>query len=1002
MSKGKRQLAARFSQHVRCGRAGNPKPDPLMTCTMLPNPLPRAASVPGLIAILVLLCLAPARARVGNNPSVALYYGDHPPVAMLHDFDWVVVQPDTIAGPGTLDGPHTTVFAYVSLGEAGQSSTTAQTLPAKCRIGENRVWKSLIIDQATASCRDWYLEHVFKPLWARGFRHFFFDTLDSYQLVLRTPAQRAAYRQGLIALIEAVHRRDPQGTFILNRGFELIDALRGQGVVGVAAESLYQGWSQKTGRYVPVKPADTQWLLGQFRRVRELGLVPIAIDYLPPAKHHEAEQLARRIARRGIVPYVTDRTLNIIGTGSVTPLPRRVLMLYDGPYEPMNNIVDYYAAMPLNHMGYVTREIDVDHQPLPQGPLTGQVAGIVTWFASDHFPHSAETWRWLSRQIEVGVPVAVLDHFGFPLDVNHLAALGLRSGEPVSPGLHAAQVSYQRSGYFSFESPLIASGPDFTPLRLRDGTPLLTVSVAGRHETGAALTPWGGYALDPYVLRNLPQGDLENGEQQAAWILDPFHFFKAALRLPDIPAYDTTTASGRRLLFGLVDGDGFASGSWIGSYHDKLAAKVILDAVLNRFPLPVTVSVIASEFTTNGLHPAEIARLRSLARAIYRLPWVEMGSHTYSHPFDWRALEHDPNLSAGLHLKKNRYPKGAYVAGDVSARDRPKLKYGYNLPVPGYRFSLEQEITGSTWIIDRYLAPPGKRVGMIQWSGDSNPDRQALRIADRDGLANINGNNSTIDRAHPSLTNVAPLGVWKGPYFQVYSPIANEDEYTYGWRSPYCGYDKAIQTMRMTNRPRRLTPIEIYYHFYSGTRACGLKDLIKVYQWATAQPSAPAFASTYSHIAVAFTHAGLARTENGYLLRGYGTDQELRIPAAMGYPDLDRSLNISGFDTFNGQRYIHLGPGDEARLVLSKRPPGQPYLVSTNGLVEALARKPGRLTLHLRAQVPLDVILGNATRCRIDVDGTPRETQTVGRDRSQIRLKNQRARVDLRCPEPAG
>jgi CRP/FNR family transcriptional regulator len=27
---------------------------------------------------------------------------------------------------------------------------------------------------------------------------------------------------------------------------------------------------------------------------------------------------------------------------------------------------------------------------------------------------------------------------------------------------------------------------------------------------------------------------------------------------------------------------------------------------------------------------------------MFELPWVEIGSHTYSHPFDWGALERDP------------------------------------------------------------------------------------------------------------------------------------------------------------------------------------------------------------------------------------------------------------------------------------------------------------------------------------------------------------------------
>ncbi len=935
-------------------------------------------------------------AHAGTAPSVAFFYGARPPMDVLQSFDWVVVDPQASQQAKALNRPHVTLFAYVSLGEAIEGSRIAKALPRACRLGENRIWHALIVDQSKPVCRTFYLDKVIAPLLARGYRNFFFDTLDSYRIALPKPGDRErrhAYRQGLVALIKAIHRRDPEARFILNRGFELLDQVHDQGVVGVAAESLYRGWDQRSKSYVRVPNAGTDYLLGQFKRVRALGLTPIAIDYLPPAQRTEAARLAEKIAAADIVPYVTDSALDIVGVGSIRPLPRRILLLYNGDYAPMNNDLNWYAAMPLNHMGYATREIDVSHHPLPQGPLTGQVAGIVTWFDSDSFPASGRTWQWLRAQIAAGVPVAVLGSFGTGGDQATLDALGLASGKQPPPGLHAARIAQQASGYFGFESPLLPSAPDFTPRQIRSGTSLLDIEVAGSHEIASALMPWGGYALSPYVLRNLPQGDLQPGELQSAWILDPFRFLRAALRLPELPVYDYTTASGRRLLFGLIDGDGFASGSWIGRYRDQPAAKVILDAVLKRFPLPITASVIASEFAYDGLYPKkEVDRLRPIARAIFRLPWVEIGSHTYSHPFDWPALERDPGLSAGLHIKKHAQAQGAYVTGDS-----PALQYGYNLPVPGYRFSPEMEVSGSVKIIDRLLAPPGKPVRVIQWSGDTNPDAEVLGIAYRDGLANINGTNSTIDRAHPSLTNVAPLGVWKGPYFQVYSPIANEDQYTHGWQPPYCGYNKAIQTMQMTDAPRRLTAMEIYYHFYSGARACALENLIEVYRWALKQPSTPVFASTYSRIAVDFQSAGMARSTDGFIARGYGADQELRIPDTLGYPDLEHSRNVAGFDSANGQRYIHLGTGNRALLVLTRKRPTEPYLVSANGLVGNMRRETGHLTLTLRAQVPLRLLLGNAAGCRIRADGKRLAARSGANGTVSLSLAGKGANIDIRC-----
>jgi hypothetical protein len=791
-----------------------------------------------------------------------------------------------------------------------------------------------------------------------------------------------------VALIESVHRADPRGHFIFNRGFALLAALAHQGVIAVAAESLYRGWDQSTHRYLAVAPGTSRALLAQLQRVRQWGLTPIAIDYLPAGERAEAQREARRIERHGIVPYVTDASLDIVGVSTVTPLPRQVLMLYAGRGGPMNNDLNWYAAMPLNHLGYATRSLNVARAPLPNGPLTGQVAGIVTWFHSSHFAHAERTWRWLRMQMKAGVPVAILGHFAMPLSSAHLASLGLRLGPAPPAGLHRARLAHQERHFFGFESPVLPSAPDYRPIGLsRPGPALLSITVAGGTEVAAAITPWGGYVLSPYVLRSLPRGNLATGALQAAWIVDPFRFLRAALRLPKVPVYDYTSTSGRRLLFGLIDGDGFASLSWIGAFHDQPGAEVILTQVLKRFRLPVTASVIASGFIRHGLHPqAQLATLRSIAREIFRLPWVQIGSHTYSHPFDWQALERDPQLSAGLHLH-----------GAATAAGNPAFKYGMNLPVPGYRFSPEMEVTGSAAIIERLLAPAGKPVRVIQWSGDTDPDAKVLAIAERGGLENINGNNSTITRAHPSLTNVVPLGVRKGRYFQVYSPIGNEDEYTHGWRAPYCGYSQVIQTLQMTDRPRRLTAMEIYYHYYSGTRACALRQLQQVYRWAERQPSTPVFASTYCRIAVAFESAGLGREGRGFVLRGYGPDQELRIPTALGYPDLTDSRNVAGFRDAGSDRYVHLGPGGDARLVLRPTAPSGPYLKSANGLIEALSRTPGRLKLQLLAYVPLSITLGNAARCVTRINGRVRHGAADALGDVRFQLTGERAQLAVHC-----
>ncbi|WP_156885323.1 endo alpha-1,4 polygalactosaminidase [Acidihalobacter ferrooxydans] len=250
-------------------------------------------------------------------PSVALYYGNHPDMNRLQRFDWVVLQPQTVQAQ-QLERPDTKLFTYISLGEVDKGTAAYKTLPSQCRIGQNKAWGSVIVDQSDPLCRRFYLHRIVDPLLKKGYLNFFFDTLDSYELVYpaHEAQQRSDYRRGLIRLIRAIHRRDPNGAFILNRGWNMMRALKNDGVVAVAAESLYRGWNENTKNYVRVSHADNRYLLKMFRRTLNAGLVPISISYLPRTGPH-AERLARRIGRHDVVPYVTNAMLTAYGVGGV-------------------------------------------------------------------------------------------------------------------------------------------------------------------------------------------------------------------------------------------------------------------------------------------------------------------------------------------------------------------------------------------------------------------------------------------------------------------------------------------------------------------------------------------------------------------------------------------------------------------------------------------------------------------------------------------------------------
>ncbi|TAL53282.1 endo alpha-1,4 polygalactosaminidase [Pandoraea sp.] len=277
----------------------------------------RAGWRPLLAGLMASLCLGKAIAAPAPLPwSIAFYYGDSPPLAQLAEFDLAVIEPDSGFDPTAFPALPTQWFAYVSVGEVDPSRSYYAQIPKRWLIGRNGEWHASVVDPAAPGWPAFFVAHVIDPLWKQGYRGFFLDTLDSYQLVAKTDVQRERDRAGLVALIEAIHRRYPTARLILNRGFELLPEVH-DAVFAVAFESLYQGWSEAAGRYVEVPQDDRQWLLGQADLIRQrYGLPVISIDYCAPADAECASRTVARIKALGIVPYVGDGHLQTVNPAS--------------------------------------------------------------------------------------------------------------------------------------------------------------------------------------------------------------------------------------------------------------------------------------------------------------------------------------------------------------------------------------------------------------------------------------------------------------------------------------------------------------------------------------------------------------------------------------------------------------------------------------------------------------------------------------------------------------
>jgi len=854
--------------------------------------------------------------------SVAFFYGTHPPVNELKAFDAVVIDPDSGLTPSTYGNGPSRLFAYVSVGEVASGRSYAKQMKPDWLIGENKAWKSRVVDVSSPAWRDFFLDKVIEPLWQAGYRGFFLDTLDSYQLAAKkedVPRMEA----GLVSVIRAIRQRHPEARLIFNRGFEIFERVKDT-AFAVVAESLFQNFNPSTGKYGEVPLSDREWLLSKLNEVKNAGVPVIAIDYVPPGKRDLARQTAEKIKTLGFIPWVADKDLASLGVGAVEVLPRRILGIYDGNEadDPVETELHRLAVMPLNYLGYQVDLHDV-RETLPTEILGGRYAGVVIWLFTGSSGDKNGLKKWVLRCISEGVPIVFLDRFGVSLDGELLHALGLelQSVQQVVPPLKVAAKD-ERIG---FEQQPLPQIDNFVPLRLTAGNSLLKiVSGNGIASDAIAITSWGGYALQPYVVSSL-------SEEEALWVVDPFRFFKDALRLPEMPVPDTTTENGVRLLLSHIDGDGFESmAEWPGG---RLAAVELREKILKKYRVPTAVSIITGITASNGLYPKKSSEFERAARSIFALPWVEAASHSFSHPFYWQKI----------------------LAGQEGT--------DYNLKIAGYRFSMRDEIEGSINYINRLL-PPGKRTMLFLWTGDCTPGAEAIEETYRAGIGNLNSGDTLITESNRTVTSVAPLGVEKNGWFQIFAPNQNENVYTNEWKGPFYGFRRVIETFRLTDLPRRLKPVNIYYHFYSATKEASLNALRSVYDWAEKQRLYSIFASEYVEKVLDFNRTVIARDGSGWLVRNSGKLRELRIYRNMGYPDLIAGSNVAGFNDHGDSRYIHLLPGGEAHVRLKPATPRSPYLISAGGYLESMERKGHGVKLSFKSFTPFTVRLGNTSGCR--------------------------------------
>lgn len=850
---------------------------------------------------------------VVNRNNIALYYQNDVPVDELQAFDVVVIDPSRANPPSNVATPLTRWLARLRV-------DTSEMTPD-------------------------YIDRVVSPLWAQGYSGFLVD--DGQPL----GAVDEHADQALQQLIAAIRQTYPEASVILRNHLALADAIADR-LDALVVDGVYGSASAYGVLQPPPTAFSKETARDSLKRLeaRHPALQIVALDYCFQGDRECRRERAKQIEMDGWTPYVTSATIDSIGVGHIEVMPRKILMVQAlEQEESLHTSTGAYAmSMPLNYLGYDVHYADVNTN-LPARVNNDRYAGIVVVLRS--VANNATAWRlWLLSQIQNGTKVVFMGQFGFALDGPTARQLSLRVvPEPAVP---TGAYVISKDPVIGFE---VMPAPDARTIvgikAAPETTSLLRVGVGKHQYDVAALTPWGGFALDPYHMH------LDTVDQYR-WPLQPLEFYRRALDLPDMPVPDLTSENGRRLMYTHVDGDGFASrGEFAGATH-QYTGQILYDRVFTRYPIPMTVSVIEGETGEQGAYPSLSSTLEPIAARIFSLPHVEIASHTYSHPFFWTEIDGDTGTRKPM---TQRF----LLSGNEN--------FLFNLPIDGYEVDVEREVEGSIDYINSRLAPPGKKVEVFLWSGDAMASASVLRRVARAGVLNMNGGDTTITRQTPSWTRIAAYGLAKGTSpneFQVYAATMNENVYTGNWTGPFYGYKRVLETFEMTDSPIRFKALNVYYHFYSASKKASFEALTRVFDSVLKQPVVPIYATDYIRRVLEWRRTVVAREGDAWLVRSGDDLRQLRWPGS-GVPDTDTAQGIAGYIQGPGGLYVHMGASQAKFSMLAMDHNALPYIHTASGLVRNFDRTDRRLRFDFGGYYKPFILLANANNCRVLINGRP-------------------------------
>ncbi len=935
------------------------------------------------LSSIVVTSFAPQAASAEiESQSFYVNYSASVPSDPLQVHPLAIVHPDAQIDLERAHTSETTVLAYLSVGEiAADAPYRAQAQMAGLRTtGINPVWKSAYLDLTDSRWADLIVDQLAAEAVAKGFDGFFLDTLDSVQLAAPNDAIKTnEITNALVALIKRLHRTYPEKKIVVNRGLFAFGQLSSD-IDGVLVESLYSTWDFDAKINKPVAPQETAALLSALEKVTAAQLEVYVIDYAAPNDITGADHTADQIRSHGFHAFVTTPELNGKMLAPVRQVPRRICSFFgnqslipaDQVEWPADSFTGKVLQTPLEWLGY---EVDYFRIRTPQDfPALGDDYRAIILSRNWDIPAAIEGafLDWLIAQKNSGKKILIFGQLPFSnyeQQQRFFKAFGIRGDASAVDAATSVSFIETEDDLLSYETKISPIAPQHLNLQASVGSQIILGAETQDH-AGATIRfdaiftcDWGGLSLDPYTL-------FMRADFVEFWNIDPFAFITRALGESDFPVPDTTTRDGKRMFMSHIDGDGFANGNWVEP--GRHSAEVVRDRILKKYPLPVTVSIIEAEIrgAVVGQDPADVPQFESIARDIFKLPHVEAASHSYSHPFYW--INDDPT--------KSNY-------------DSQYLPL--NTPYPGIDYV--REIDDSVRYINEHLSHPDNPVQVFLWSGNCRPPPEALARVRELGIVNVNGGDTLITKRMPTVTAVAPRTMPWNDELQIFAPNQNENVYTNNWQGPLFGtFIHVIDTFKRTESPRRLKPVNVYYHFYSADFPASLRALERIHDWVMTQSLHSVTLSQYARLARDARHTRIFRTgHESWAILNQGHSRTLRLPANLAARiSMQDSQGITGWNHRDGITYLHTNGSPVITISLAQEPIQiQARLVSSTAEINFTELTNQQITFTCEDLREIEVMFAGLT---------PRsQYEIISSGEVSITTVTEEGQLDLRLPAKA-